>query len=593
MTLDSSEYDKGLDDSKGKADSFGQKLISGLGTAGKVTGAVIGAVATGATALTGALVKGAGDVASYGDNIDKMSQKMGLSAEAYQEWDAIMQHSGTSIESLQAGMKTLANAVENGNDAFERLGITQEDIASMDNEELFSATISALQNVDNETERTYLAGQLLGRGATELGALLNTSAEDTEAMRQRVHELGGVMSDEAVKAAAGYQDSLQDMQTAFSGLSRSMLSEFLPGITSVMDGLTEIFSGNSGRGLSIITSGIASLVDNISKEVPRFIELGANIVNALITAITQNLPTLLEAGASAVLTIADGLIQNLPQIIAAALQVVVTLANGIADNLPELIPTIVDVVLQIVDTLTDPDTLETLINAALKIMIALAEGLIKALPELIRKAPEIIKNLVTALVAEIPQIIAAALQLIISLGSGLIEAIPELLVSIPQIIAAIVGGLIDGVKDLWEVGEQLVQGLFDGISSAWGWLKDSVKGLFGGLVDGIKGLLGIASPSKVFSGIGENMAAGLGKGWDSEFSDIQRDINGDLDFGARTVDINRNVTSSYANGGFGAAALNQQPIRIEFTGDLAQLARVLQPKIVDETNRRGTSYVTA
>ena len=205
--IDTDEYERGLDDASGKTSEFAGKLKNGLASAAKIGSTAIAAVTAATTAMTAALVKGVLQTAEYGDNIDKMSQKMGLSAQAYQEWDAIMQHSGTSIESLQAGMKTLANAVESGNDAFGRLGITQEQIASMNNEELFSATISALQNVENETERTYLAGQLLGRGATELGALLNTSAEDTEAMRQRVHELGGVMSDEAVKAAAKFQDS--------------------------------------------------------------------------------------------------------------------------------------------------------------------------------------------------------------------------------------------------------------------------------------------------------------------------------------------------------------------------------------------------
>ena len=109
----------------------------------------------------------------------------------------------------------MANAVENGNKAFQRIGLTQEELANMSQEEIFDATIAGLQNVEDETERTYLAGQLLGRGATELGALLNTSAEETQAMKDRVHELGGVMSDEAVKSAAAYQDQLQDMKTAF------------------------------------------------------------------------------------------------------------------------------------------------------------------------------------------------------------------------------------------------------------------------------------------------------------------------------------------------------------------------------------------
>ena len=111
------------DQASSQVETIGSKLKGGLATAAKVGAAAIGAV----TAATGALYTGitaaAGSVAAYGDNIDKMSQKMGMSAEAYQEWDAVMQHSGTSIESLQAGMKTLANAVESGNDAFERLGI--------------------------------------------------------------------------------------------------------------------------------------------------------------------------------------------------------------------------------------------------------------------------------------------------------------------------------------------------------------------------------------------------------------------------------------------------------------------------------------
>ena len=56
------------------------------------------------TALAGA----ANGVADYGDHIDKMSQKMGLTAEAYQEWEAVMQHSGTSMDTMKASMKSPA-----------------------------------------------------------------------------------------------------------------------------------------------------------------------------------------------------------------------------------------------------------------------------------------------------------------------------------------------------------------------------------------------------------------------------------------------------------------------------------------------------
>ena len=230
-----------------EATSAGQK--AGLNIAGGIGSALKGAtslLAAGTAAVTGAIVKGSSEVASYGDNIDKMSQKMGLTAQAYQEWDAVMQHSGTSMEAMKSSMKTLANAAEGGNKAFETLGISQKEIAKMSQQDLFEATIAGLQNVEDTTQRTYLAGQLLGRGATELGALLNTSAADTQAMRDRVKELGGVMSDDAVKAAATYQDNMQDLKTAMGGVGREMISQLLPSMNEIIAGFTSLIIGEEG-----------------------------------------------------------------------------------------------------------------------------------------------------------------------------------------------------------------------------------------------------------------------------------------------------------------------------------------------------------
>ena len=279
---------------------------------------------------------GISDVAEYGDNVDKMSQKMGISAEAYQEWDAVMQHSGTSMETLKTSMKTLATAAETGNEAFAKIGLTQEEIAGMNQEQLFEATLRGLQGVEDETQRMYLAGQLLGRGATELGPLLNTSAAEVDAMRQRVHELGGVMSDEAVKASAAYQDTLQDMNTALQGLQRNLLAEFLPGITSVMGGLTEIFTGNSEGGIQMISEGIDQVTTQITEMLPGFIELGTQILQALVTSLTNNLPQILESGAAMIGQLVAGLAKAVPQLIAMAPQLIKSLISGFVSAWPQI-----------------------------------------------------------------------------------------------------------------------------------------------------------------------------------------------------------------------------------------------------------------
>lgn len=181
--------------------------------------------------------------AQYGDTIDKQSQKLGISASAYQKWDAVLQHSGSSMSSMSFTFKTLANAAQDATDdqvaAFERLGMSMDEVKNMSTEDIFANVIAGLQNMEEGTERTAIATDLLGRGAMELGPLLNTSAEDTQAMLDRVDALGGVMSDDSVKAAAAFQDAVQDLTTSIQGNVRNMATTVLPVLTDVIEFINE------------------------------------------------------------------------------------------------------------------------------------------------------------------------------------------------------------------------------------------------------------------------------------------------------------------------------------------------------------------
>lgn len=225
----------GKDAAKSAGEETGKELGNSIATGLKTTAAVIAgamaAVAGAAVAAGKAFIDSANDVAAWGDQVDKESQKMNMSAAGYQEWSFILEHAGASIEGMKNSMKKLTVAAEEGNDAFTALGISQEQLASMTPEETWNATIAALQNVADEGERTALASELLGKGAVELAPLFNMTAEETAALKDQVYELGGVMSDDAVKAAAEYQDQLQNMQTSLKGLKNNIMSQFLPDMT--------------------------------------------------------------------------------------------------------------------------------------------------------------------------------------------------------------------------------------------------------------------------------------------------------------------------------------------------------------------------
>lgn len=464
------------------------------------------AIKTAASAISDTAQEMITGAAEYGDTIDKMSQKMGMSSDAYQEWDFVLQHCGASIESLKPAMKTLATAAESGSDAFAQLGISQEQIAGMSQEQLFDATIAGLQNVTDETQRTYLAGKLLGRGATELGPLLNTSADDVADMRAQVHDLGGVMGSDAVKAAAAYQDSLQNMQYAFSGLKNNISGELLPTLTLIMDGITKMLTGGGDEVAAAVGDLVVSLSGQLTAQAPRMMSVALTFIAALVT----------------------GLLSALPDLMGAAVDLVGALLLGIADQLPGIITAAMSALLGIVDTITSPESITLLIQAAMQLMLALARGLIAAIPQLIDAVPGIITNLVESFYAMLPEIIGVGIEIVIALASGLVSNAGHIIAAVPRLVETIVRGFLAAVKSYWDIGKSIVDGIRQGITEQWQRLKSDVSNLFTGLVSWIKNLLGIHSPSRVFADIGQNMAAGIGDGWASTIGDINRQIGESL-----------------------------------------------------------------
>lgn len=486
--------------------SAGSKMGAALGNGAKAF-VTAGTALLGTTmAAGGAFVKATGDLAAYGDEIDKSSQKLGISAEAYQEWDAILAHSGTSMSAMRPSLKTLAKAAEEGSDAFQALGLTQEQVASMSREELFAATISGLQGITDENQRAALATDLLGRGAMELGALLNTSAEDTEQMRQRVHELGGVMSDEAVAASAHYQDSLQDMMTSIDGLKRGMVAEFLPSVTTVMDGITGIFTGDP-MGMEKLKSGVDGFLNNMTASIPKVLDIAQKLITAFGQAIVQNLPQILETGTQALLQF----------------------AHGIAESLPEMIPAVTQIILDMVDILLD--NLPALVEAALQLMIGLATGIINAIPVLLEKAPQIISSLVSSLIACTPQIIEAGVRLLVSLVQNLPAIIAGVVSAIPEILRNIVQAILNGIPNMIQAGIDLIKGLARGIVDGAKSVIDAALNVGKSVWKTVTGFFGISSPSRLMMGVGEFMDMGLAQGITSNaplavdaMSDLSRNV---------------------------------------------------------------------
>lgn len=508
--LDSSDYDKGLDEASGKFSGFGQKIASGAKTIGKVGVAAFAAIGTAVTGATVSLVKNAGETAAYADNIDKMSQKMGFSAEKFQEWDFIMQHNGSSIEAVKSAMMKLNNSLESGSDAYGKLGLSIEQMQSMSAEDRFEATVAALQNVTDETERAALAQDIFGRSYQELGPLLNSSNEDIAEMKQQVHDLGGVMSDDAVKSGAAFQDSLQNLKTTMSGVKNNLMGEFLPSLTTVMDGLTALFSGDDS-GIEKIKQGIEDFAKNLSEKLPKVVQLLGRIAESLISALPQffdviaeQLPTLIETLIpvliNAVVGLANAIVKALPKIMEAIRKNIKVISQG----LTKIISAIGQIIMQLLPTL-----LPTLLQIGIELIKELARGFIENASEVIKVIFELINMIVTELTNPdtLSQLLTCGIKLVLAIANGLLENLPMLLETVGTLLSNVIGFLVtEGVPQMLEGAIKLFEAIGDGIGKAWNYITGKLGDLLFDILgtDGIGGwLIDITSKAKeMFEGIG-------------------------------------------------------------------------------------------
>ena len=114
-----------------------------------------------------------------------------------------------------------------------------------------------------------------------------------------------------------------------------------------------------------------------------------------------------------------------------------------------------------------------------------------------------------------------------------------------QLLGKIKDGIVNGISKIFDVGKNIVQGLWNGINNAKDWVLDKIKGFGKSILNGIKNIFGIHSPSTVFRDeIGSNLAKGIGIGFESEMNsvnqEIQKALPTDLDVSS-SVNVSKNI----------------------------------------------------
>lgn len=516
-----------------------KSVASGIGGVLKGLGTAMLGVAGAAAAAGAGVVKLVTDTAAKAEGLVDLSTKTGVTVEALQELGYIGEQVGTDLDTMTGSYSRLIRSMANDNlaESFAGIGVSVKDSSGQlrDAQTVFMETITALGKIPNETERDALAMELFGKSAMELNPLIETSAEEFETLRQEAHKVGAVMDTESVNAAAAFQDQLDSLKMGLQGTAMEVGAAFLPAFSGLADTaggylkeLADVVNG-SGGDLGKMADGIGNIagevVGEIANQAPAFLEAGLGVVQGIVNAILVNLPGMMPGVIGLLNSLVRFIIDNLPLVLQTGLTIIMELMKGITEAIPTMIPAIVEVVIGLVDTLMQ--NLPMLIEAGIQMIVALAVGLIDALPELVGKVPELLGAVVSAIVENLPIIAGAALDIIGSLAIGLLDARQALMDGFTNLFRSVGDWFSgDGVKEWLKVGGNIIEGVWQGLQAKAGDFSKNIQGWLSNVVGIIKKMLGIKSPSKVFAGIGVQMAAGLGVGFMGQINGIEKRISG-------------------------------------------------------------------
>ena len=494
-----------IDDKKalealGKVNKKGEETGGKLGKiagAGIKVGAAVGAGAiAGGTALLGL----AGNAAGTADRIDKLAAKSGLSKTAFQEWDYVMGQNGMSIEKMQSGMKTLVqrmDGVQGGNKAsiamFKALGVSVKntDGSLRSQEEVMEQTIMALARMPEGAEKARLATELFGKAGIEMAPMLATGEDGIIGLIERSHELGLIMSDEAVGAGVVFGDTMDDVKDSLGMVATNVGIAVMPVIQTFLDWILDnmptiqaVFSTVMGA----VSWAVTTVVDAFNLYLMPIIQAAAGFIQSNWPLIQSTFQTVFgviqEVMAALVLAFQENL-----------LPIFTTLYEWVQTNWPVIKETIKGVF----------DTIKGVVETAIFVFTEVLLPAFRGIFDWVQANWPTIRDTIENVFRKIKEIWDTVLKpalddLMAFIRDTLVPKIQEWFPKIQEAVESV----FNAIKTIWDT---ILKPVFDAV---WGFIRDNLGPAFSTIFDGIRiavetafDAVGIAidTVTKVFDGI--------------------------------------------------------------------------------------------
>ncbi|MFV8293097.1 phage tail tape measure protein [Faecalibacterium taiwanense] len=359
--------------------------------------------------------------------------------------------------------------------------------------------LNSAMNGMTQGQKDSIINQLFNK--TDLAAvngLLAAQGEQWDTLAAQIDNADGAMGQMAETQIDNLQGAMTIMSSAFEGMQLAVYDELEPTLTEAVkwgtDCLTQLTTALSEGGPEAMLAAageiISDLAAGIAEQLPGLMTTGVEIITQLAQNLTDTMPAMLDTGAEVLAALAQGIINATPALLTSATEIIAEFMLYLGDHADEIMDT------------------------GMQLLESLVIGITDNLPQLITAAAALIAKWAAALIAHLPDILKCGAAMLTTLVDGIVCSLENLAEAALACVAKLVG-VWDGSMDEWgHIGENIVSGLLNGIKGAWNSLTKWVSDGINGLVSGVKGRLGIHSPSKVFDEIGVQVCNGLAQGLD-------------------------------------------------------------------------------
>ena len=298
----------------------------------------------------------------------------------------------------------------------------------------------------------------------------------------------------------------------------SLVGEMVNAGANLLHGLWEGISSAASWLWDKVTGWASSLVDGIKgffgihSPSTVFAEIGTNMGEGVGVGFGESMD-----GVSADMTAAMG---GAGQLTAA--EAVRAVNDGIIANIEGLSGAVNAIVERVISGLTAQA--QRLNQAGQDFDRHISSGMITAIPQITAKIPQITQSIITAFNAQNQKFIEAGVTIDKNIASGMVQGIPQITSKVAQIVQPVLTALRSFVSEFTAADEDMVRGIWQGFQNMSGWLESRVRSMMREIVAAVEDEMQIASPSKVFAGIGAYMAQGIGEGFGREMRGVEKSI---------------------------------------------------------------------